>query len=302
MKSGWITTGSSIEIHKYIDVLVKTHMKPLERAILIIRAKMRKFYYLVKMTFLTKYAYMKAFWFDIAGTAASIVIYYFLWQYVFRQQETLRGFTMAQMTTYVVLSRMLSSQFSGGINVELSKWIYKGNIGIELLRPVSLFFTLFAKRVGEFVFFLLFKGIPISLVGLMVMGGTVPAGAGNLLLFFLSICISVGMMFFIEFMVGICAFYTYGYHGLMFTKSALLSILSGGVVPLFLFSENLRRILNYMPFAGMVSVPVNLYLGKYKFSEAIRFVGLQVIWAIVLWLAARMVYSHVIKRVVVQGG
>ena len=277
-------------------------MKPLERAILIIKAKMRKFYYLVKMTFLTKFAYMKAFWFDIAGTATSIVIYYFLWQYVFRQQETLRGFTMAQMTTYVVLSRMLSSQFSGGINVELSKWIYKGNIGIELLRPVSLFFALFAKRVGEFVFFLLFKGIPISLVGLTVMGGTVPAGAGNLLLFFLSICISVGMMFFIEFMVGICAFYTYGYHGLMFTKSALLSILSGGVVPLFLFSENLRRILNYMPFAGMVSVPVNLYLGKYKFSEAIRFVGLQVIWVIVLWLAARMVYSHVIKRVVVQGG
>ena len=86
-------------------------MKPLERAILIIKAKMRKFYYLVKMTFLTKFAYMKAFWFDIAGTAASIVIYYFLWQYVFRQQETLRGFTMAQMTTYVVLSRMLSSQF-----------------------------------------------------------------------------------------------------------------------------------------------------------------------------------------------
>ena len=68
------------------DILVKTHMKPLERAILIIKAKMRKFYYLVKMTFLTKFAYMKAFWFDIAGTAASIVIYYFLWQYVFRQQ------------------------------------------------------------------------------------------------------------------------------------------------------------------------------------------------------------------------
>lgn len=245
---------------------------------------------------------MKAFWFDIAGTAASIVIYYFLWQYVFQQQETLQGFTMAQMTTYVVLSRMLSSQFSGGINVELSKWIYKGNIGIELLRPVSLFFTLFAKRMGEFLFFLVFKGVPISLVGLLIMGGTAPAGAENLFWFFLSVCISVGMMFFIEFMVGICAFYTYGYHGLMFTKSVLLSILSGGVVPLFLFPENLRQILDHMPFAGMVSVPVNLYLGKYGFSETVNFIGLQVVWVIVLWLIARMVYSHVIKRVVVQGG
>lgn len=36
-------------------------MKPLERAILIIKAKMRKFYYLVKMTFLTKFAFSYIF-------------------------------------------------------------------------------------------------------------------------------------------------------------------------------------------------------------------------------------------------
>ncbi len=117
---------------------------------------MDKFYCLVKMTFLTKFAYVKAFWINIAGTFASIVIYYFLWQFVFRQQDSLAGYTALQMTTYVILSRMLSSQFSGGINQELSNWIRTGKIGMELLRPISLFFTLFAKRVGEFVFFVAF--------------------------------------------------------------------------------------------------------------------------------------------------
>ena len=56
---------------------------------------MEKFIYLMKMTFMTKLAYVKAFWINIAGTFASIVIYYFLWQFVFRQQDSLAGYTAA---------------------------------------------------------------------------------------------------------------------------------------------------------------------------------------------------------------
>ncbi len=232
---------------------------------------MGKFYCLVKMTFLTKFAYVKAFWINIAGTFASIVIYYFLWQFVFRQQDSLAGYTAAQMTAYVILSRMLSSQFSGGINSELSNWIRTGKIGMELLRPVSLFFTLFARRVGEFVFFVIFKGLPVAAV-------------------------------FFEFMVGLCSFYTNHSYSLAYAKSSLLSILSGGVVPLFLFPEGLSRVLDYLPFAGMVSVPVNIYLGKYLTSETWRFIGLQMVWILILWMAAYIFYCCAIRRIVVQGG
>lgn len=263
---------------------------------------MNKFTYLVRMTFLTKFAYIKAFWFNVAGTAASIFIYYFLWKFVFQEQESIQGFTMAEMTTYVILSRMLASQFGGGINKEFSQWIYDGTIGVELLRPVSIFYTLFAKRVGEFSFFVVFKGIIISVLCLLLLGGEGPDSPLGLLLFALSVCISIGIMFFFEFMVGLCSFYTFGAWGLAFTKTTLLSILSGGIVPLFLFPAGLARVLDYMPFAGMVSVPVNIYLGKYAWEEALRFMGLQLIWVVLLFLAAKGLYSCIIKKVVVQGG
>ena len=48
----------------------------------------------------------------------------FLWQTVFKETESIAGFTITQMTTYVVLARILASQFSGGINRELGRWIY----------------------------------------------------------------------------------------------------------------------------------------------------------------------------------
>lgn len=206
------------------------------------------------------------------------------------------------MTAYVILSRMLSSQFSGGINSELSGWIRTGKIGMELLRPVSLFFTLFARRVGEFVFFVIFKGLPIAAVCFLALGGAAPAGVWNFAMFLVSICLSIGIMFFFEFMVGLCAFYTNHSYSLAYAKSSLLSILSGGVVPLFLFPEGLSRVLDYLPFAGMVSVPVNIYLGKYLPNETWQFVGLQVMWILILWMAAQMFYRCAIRRIVVQGG
>lgn len=263
---------------------------------------MAKFYHLIRMTFLKKLAYMKAFWFNIAGTAAAIFIYYFLWKFVFQDQKSLAGFTMAEMTTYVIVARMLSSQFGGGINMEFSQWVYEGNIAVELLRPVSLFFTLFAKRIGEFSFFVLFKGIPITLVCTLILRGAPPKSVGKFLLFILSVCISIGIMFFMEFFVGLCSFYTYGYWGLALTKSALLTILSGGIVPLALMPGWMGRFLDYMPFAGMVSVPANIYLGKYGSGEAVWFIGLQILWVIVLCFGVRLFYGHVIKKVVVQGG
>ncbi len=263
---------------------------------------MKKTFCLIKMTFLTNLAYIKAFWLNMTGTVASIFIYYFLWQFVFRKQETLAGYTMAQMTTYVILSRMLASQFSGGINRELSEWIKKGTIGVELLRPISLLQNLFAKRTGEFLYFILFKGLPVSIIAFLILGGSLPAGRIEFLLFMCSICLGMVIMFFFEFMVGICAFYTYASYGLAFTKTALLSILSGGIVPLFLFPEGVAKILNYLPFAGMVSVPVNIYLGKYPLQQAIQYMGLQVIWIVLLGILAQVLYSRVVCRIVVQGG
>lgn len=263
---------------------------------------MRKFYCMMRMTFLEKLAYTKAVWFNTAGTLASIFIYYFLWKVVFANQNELAGFTMAEMTTYVILSKILSAQFAGGINMEFARWIYEGSIGTELLRPVSLFYTLFAKRVGEFCYFVLFTGVPILLIAFLLLGGVGPAGIVELLLFLVSVCLGLVIMFYLEFMTGLCSFYTLTMYGVAFTKSAVLSILSGGVVPLFLFPQKIARVFELLPFAGMVSVPLNIFRGKYNVTESVRYLGLQAFWCVAMGMLAHAMFAKVIKKVIVQGG
>lgn len=113
--------------------------------------QLEKFFYMVRMVFLEKLAYTKALWFDIMATLVYIVIYYFLWQIVFRSQNQLAGFSMMEMTTYIILSRTLAAQFSGGVNRQFAVWIYEGAIGTELQRPVGIFTNLLSRRVGEFL-------------------------------------------------------------------------------------------------------------------------------------------------------
>jgi ABC-2 type transport system permease protein len=263
---------------------------------------MEKFYYMVRITFMTKFAYIKAFWFNFFSTAVSILIYYFLWIHVFNGMNDLNGFTSAEITTYVVLSRILASQFSGGINKEFAEWIYKGNIVVELLRPVNIMFILFGKRMGEFFFFLIFKGIPISLIGMLFLKGVAPYTITQFLLFLICIFISIVMMFWIEVMVGLIAFFTFNSYGVASTKGVLLSILSGGVVPLFLFPEGIAKCLDYLPFAGMVSVPINIYLNKYNMHQVTLYICLQIMWSIILGIIAILFYKVAIKKVVIQGG
>ena len=264
--------------------------------------QLEKFFYMVRMVFLEKLAYTKALWFDIMATLVYIVIYYFLWQIVFRSQNQLAGFSMMEMTTYIILSRTLAAQFSGGVNRQFAVWIYEGAIGTELQRPVGIFTNLLSRRVGEFLFYLLFKAAPVLLVSFLFLRGTGPAGAENVILFFVSVVLSVWMMFYIEMIVGMGSFYTLTHYALGYIKTALLDLLSGSVVPLALFPAAMGTVLQVLPFAGMVSVPINIFLGKYSIRQTFFYLLLQCIWTAVMYLLAHGCYGKVIKKVVVQGG
>lgn len=263
---------------------------------------MKKIRSLVKITMKVKMYYTKALWFNVIGMTVSILIYYYLWKYAFSSRDTLRGFTETEMVTYVILARILSTQFSGGVNKELSTWMYKGNILIELLRPISLEANVFSRKLGETCSFFLFQGFPMALASFLLLGGILPQSIISFAFFLISILCSVIILFWLEFIVGLCSIYTLNSNGISLAKGAIFSILSGGIVPISFFSEGLAQILELLPFSGMVSVPVNIYLSKYNELESICYIVLQIGWIFLLAIFGRMFFKRIIKKVIVQGG
>ena len=85
-------------------------------------------------------------------------------------------------------------------------------------------------------------------------------------------------------------------------KSALLSFLTGQLIPISLFPEAAQRIFDLLPFSSMIYTPVMIYLGKYTGTELAWALGRQLLWVILLYWLGSIIWKQVTKRLVVLGG
>ena len=256
----------------------------------------------INMSIKQRLAYRSGLFFGILSTGISIVIYYFLWLAVFQDFQYIQNYTFEMMITYVILSRILSAQFSGGINGQMAEWIRNGTIATELLRPINFMRLLFLQRLGEFVQFIFIRALPVLIISALFLGMMPPYSPLAIALFLISILISIVMLFFVEFMVGLIAFYTLNHYGVLFAKNALLTLLSGGLLPITLFPGWLARFFELMPFQYMIFTPINVYLGILSANQALLAIFNQIIWTFILWLMAVLFYNRAIKKLTVQGG
>ena len=257
---------------------------------------------IISMTIKRRLAYFSAMWFGMITTIISIVVYYFLWAAIFLNRQSFSGYSFSMIVTYVVLSRIISSQFSGGINETLAQWVYEGTIAVELLRPIGLVRSLFAQRLGELFHFVSLRALPLAIVASLVLGVSPPAGFMAGLLFAAGFLVSFILLFCIELIVGLLSFYTMNFYGVKFAKDALLTILSGGLVPLAFFPAAVRKIIELLPFQHLVSTPVNAYIGILSPAQALYSLGLELLWILVLSGVAVLFFRASIKKIVVQGG
>jgi len=264
--------------------------------------KIKKICALAKITVSKNIYYSKSLWINIFSTCISIMIYYFLWSFVFQKTANLEGFSKSDMGTYILLSRILSSQFSDGIDMEFGEWVSTGNIIVELLRPIGIKLNLFSRRLGQSIFFLLFKAIPITVIGTFILNASKPYNTISLLLFGIVFFLSTIIIFYIEFIIGLISFYTLTTHSLHFTKVAILSVLSGGVIPISFFPNIVQKILNISPFSGLIFNPINIYLGNYSRQKTITSILVQFFWILILLLLSNYLFKRVSKKIVIQGG
>jgi len=257
---------------------------------------------IIGITIQQRLAYRSALWLGSVATAASILIYYFLWHAVFSESAIIDGYTFQMMITYIIIARVLASQFFNGINLTLADWIRGGDIATELLRPIGILRSLFALRIGEFCQFAVFKLIPITLVAAFLLGASPSADGIYFLLFVINIFAALVLLFFFEVFVGTLAFYTLEYYAVRFAKDAALTILSGGLVPLFLFPEWLQTIFRFLPFQHLVAGPIEMYLGVLSYSEALWSLVNLGAWILVMMAISMLFFKMAMKKVVVQGG
>ena len=107
--------------------------------------------------------------------------------------------------------------------------------------------------------------------------------------------ISLFLLFLLEISVSFSAFWLTRINGIILNFGFLLAIFSGRNFPLNLLIESFSWNL-FNPFAFTFYHPMQIYLGKYSQIEIIQtFVG-GIIWCLVLFILARIVFKMGLKR------
>ena len=252
-------------------------------------------------------AYKGAFYLFILVSLFGSFINYYLWMAIYGSSGTgtLGGLTQDEMIVYVFMSYITSSVVMISIATDIGYDVVKGTVAMNLIKPIDYRMSLISMASGTMLYRFLIPGVFIW-IGLEIYKVTVLGLAAvtvsRVLLYLLSCVMSFLIYVLFDFCFGMLAFFTTYIFGLQMIKQALMSFLTGQLIPISFFPEAVQRVFDYLPFSSMVYTPVMIYLGKYTGDTLAFMLIRQAVWVVLLDVLGSLSWRQVTKRLVILGG
>ncbi|QAY67072.1 ABC transporter permease [Paenibacillus protaetiae] len=256
----------------------------------------------VRLRFLTMLAYRVNYYSGIIIYAINIGAYYFLWKAVYGGQETLAGFTVAQMTTYVAVSWMARAFYFNNLDREIANEVRDGSVAVQLTRPYSYLMVKMMQGFGEGVFRLLLFMVPGMVIACLLFPVKLPADPATWGVYLVMLFFSFLINSQLNLLTGLCAFYVENIEGMIRMKRVLVDLFSGVIVPIAFLPGWLSAVMQWLPFQAITYLPSAVFTGRTPLSQAGGVLGLQLVWFIVLLLPIVLMWRTARKRLFVQGG
>ncbi len=237
----------------------------------------------------------------------------FLYRAIYRNSpdgmsSVINGFTFYDMVLYMITSFFFSFVMGAG-DTSFDIWndIREGTIANTLTKPVSYrlrhLFTYFGVLIFDYIIII----IPfLSIVyGIFIGIGLLNIDIWQFILnviFFIVFSILAGFINnAVSYFVGMMVFYTDHLFGLNMARNALQGFLGGQMVPLA-YMGTLGVIFSYTPFAFMNSIPVLTIMGKLDIKSILIYLGIALLWILLIEGVNKMIFKHALKKITVQGG
>ena len=255
----------------------------------------------------TQLAYRGAFYLWAFISLFSSFISYFLWMAIYGSSESgvIGGLTQDEMIVYIFMVYVTSAMVSISVSTWVGYDVVEGRVATNLIKPIDYRASLIARAFGNMIYKLLVPGVFIwmglEIYKVFVLGMPM-VSLSTLALYLCSVFMSFLIYVLFDFCFGMIAFFTTYIFGLRMAKNALLSFLTGQLIPISLFPLAVQKVFDFLPFSSMVYTPVMVYLGKYQEADLAWALGRQAIWVVLLYLLGSIIWKKVTKRLVVLGG
>jgi ABC-2 type transport system permease protein len=263
---------------------------------------MRSYLPIARATYMVGIVYRFGFLFTILGNMVYLGVAFYLWKSIYRYSDTIRGLTFNETFIYVALGSAIFVLLKTYSDWFIHYEIREGIIANYLTKPLDFqIYNLFAN-LGSVLMNLTAVTLPTALVMIFFFKVKIASGLG-LLLFPLSLLFAFLISFSIDYFIGLLGFYSESVWGFSTTKEIIVTVFSGALIPLQFFPEAIQRILFWLPFQAIYHTPLMMITRPNQgLNVFLPMILVQMFWAVVLFILARLFYNQAIKVLRIAGG
>lgn len=233
------------------------------------------------------------------------LVQYFIWNAVYGNQgAALHGLELEQMLRYygaIALIGYLTMDFA---DWNLQMLVHSGKFLTFQLRPIHHRFFALSQKLGHRVLGFLFEFLPCFLIFQCIFKiNMIPRYLGYTLI---SILFAFLMNFYVNYCIGLSAFWLVQASGIRNVFQALSSVFSGALIPLVFFPDFIQKLLFFLPFQYTTYVPAMVFSGSYTLAGiSMGIPQIVLLQGIILLLTiglSEVLYRRAIYRFTAVGG
>ncbi len=217
---------------------------------------------------------------------------------------------LAQAITYTWLAQGLLALLPWYGDPEVAQAARSGAVAYDRLRPVDAYAFWFARSMGwiaarvlpRLALMVAFAALLLPLMGWGQWGLQVPASGAAALAFAVSAGLALLLSTALVMLLNVAATAALNERGINALAMPLVMVLSGNLLPLALLPDAWQTALLLQPLAGLMDIPMRLYLGQFSGWQVAGALVLQVGWITVLVVAGRVAMARTMAQLEVQGG
>ncbi|MFZ2202547.1 MAG: ABC-2 family transporter protein [Microgenomates group bacterium] len=222
-----------------------------------------------------------------------IVVYFSLWSLTAGGNSSdLRRLLIYYILFYGILHNLQSSRVANWMGEDISS----GQLNHYLTKPINFPLVTVIRTSALIVSRVVVPIILLFLGALIFPDYLAPANFASLFFFVLFGALGLFIWNLLMVLIGCLAFWLTEIKSLITVVDLVLSFVKGAFIPVYLFSDQMKTILELTPFNYLAAFPADIYQGLIGREQLLIGFMIAITWILILGFSSRWLYARGIRR------